>query len=80
MVTDLNELTGMEVDFELDGDIIPCEIVHSHLDTYCFEEKNEQMNVFLSLQPLDYKTNTSYEQDDFSNVCISYVRKRNKKY
>ncbi len=76
-IINLEDLKGMKVTNEVDGVNVPCEIVYAHVDTYYFHEKSEQMNVFVSLRPLDYETNTDYDLEDFKDVAISYVRKLN---
>ena len=76
MITDLNELIGKKVKFEVEPNkIVKCKIERAYLDDYYFDEKDEQMNVFVNLIPLDYDTNKDYDSEDFTGLALSYVRK-----
>lgn len=76
MITDLNELIGKKVKFELElGKVVECKIEQAHLDDYYFLEKSEEMDVFVNLIPLDYDTNKDYDSEDFTDISLRYVRK-----
>tara|TARA_R110001592_G_C12673048_1_gene703779 strand:- start:44 stop:277 length:234 start_codon:yes stop_codon:yes gene_type:complete len=76
MITDLNQLIGEKVKFEVEPNkIVKCKIETAYLDEYDFLEKSDQMNVFVNLIPLDYDTNKDYDSEDFTEVSLTYVRK-----
>ena len=82
-MTNLNDLIGVKVTHEIEVEnngvieykSIPCRITSAHLDTYYFEEKQEQMYLCATLMPLDTTNLDDYDSEDFTNVSISYLFK-----
>jgi len=83
MMTNLNDLIGVKVTFELEiennGKIgsksIPCKIESAYLDTQYFEDKQEQMNVYANIIPLDTNSLSDYDSEDFHGIALSHLRK-----
>tara|TARA_R110002153_G_scaffold23901_1_gene76796 strand:- start:3493 stop:3744 length:252 start_codon:yes stop_codon:yes gene_type:complete len=82
-MTNLNDLIGVKVTFEMEienngkieSKFIPCKIECAYLDTYAFDEKQEQMNVFANIMPLDTNNLDDYDSEDFAGIALSDLRK-----
>lgn len=83
----LNELIGKKVtglfeyycpqDDELYQAEITCKVIGVDIDDWYFEEKNEQINILLNLQPIEDYDNEAINHEYFMEVPLHDIRQYN---
>ncbi len=75
-INELKDLQGLKVNYnwEQDEEPIPCIIIEAYIEDFYFWEKNESMNVYCLLSPIDKTLIESLGFEEFTDVSLEKIK------